>query len=228
MATTRGNLSIQEVMDTLQKSGATGGSAFDMGQNRMGVEQGVTNTLTQQANPAIAKNKANYLAQIGKIAEMDQKLAGVYGDPTSPLYIERASKRDQAANMGEATNYSAANTQVDLYNQKKKTLEDSISQVLSVYDELTSLTKAKEVQDKKKKKGTGTGTTGDAYTTEEKPTNTPSDKGRVWQSPTGQWIYDPSIGDWITAAQYWKKKKTIDAAAIKAAGKAGGSSGSLY
>jgi len=142
----KNNLSIKEIMDTLQKSGATGGSAYDMGQNRMGVEQGVTNNLTAGANPAMAQTKANYLAQLGKIAEMDGKLAGVYGDPTSPMYIERASQRDSATHMADSPNYKAAGTQADLYEQKKTELQDSIKSTLAVYDELTKLTKANETQ----------------------------------------------------------------------------------
>lgn len=123
MSTTKGNLSLQEITDVLAKSGAKGGSAFDLGQNRPTVEQGVTNTLTAGAKPILDQNRANYMAQIDKIAQMDQKLAGVYGDPTSPLYIERASKRDTAANMGEATGYKAAGTIKDSYEAKKQQLQ---------------------------------------------------------------------------------------------------------
>jgi hypothetical protein len=195
MATTKSNLSLKEIMDTLQ---GTGGSAYDMGQNRMGVEQGVTSALTQQASPAMAQNKANYMAQLAKIAEMDTKLAGVYGDPTSPLYIERASKRDAAVNMGDATGYKAAGTQADLYEAKKTELQDNIKATLAVYDELTKLTKSQEVETKRvetaAKKGTSKSTGGTGTGTGIKLT-----KEQVLAG-----FKDPN------AANYWSKIKEAD------------------
>lgn len=140
------NLSLQEITDVLNKSGAQGGSAFDMAQNKPTVEQGVRSTVYGQGQPILDNAKSNYLAQIHKIAAMDGKLAGVYGDPTSPLYIERASRRDSAVHGGDSANYSAAKTHADIYTSKKKELEDSIKQTMSVYSELTQLTKAQETE----------------------------------------------------------------------------------
>lgn len=146
------NLSLKEITDVLNKSGAQGGSAFDMGQNQMGVEQGVRSQVYGQGQPVLDNAKKNYLAQLGKIAEMDGKLAGVYGDPTSPLYIERASRRDSAVHMAEAPNYSAAETHANIYESKKKELEESIKSTMQVYDEMTRLTKAQEAETAKQER----------------------------------------------------------------------------
>jgi len=35
------------------------------------------------------------------------------------------------------------------------------------------------------------------YPTEVKPNLTPPDNNRLWRSPEGQWIWDPTSGDWV-------------------------------
>lgn len=143
------NLSIQEMMEALQKSGASTGSSYNMGMDRLNVQNNVTNTMTAQANPAIEQNKQAYLAQLAKIAEADKQLAGVYGDPTSPLYIERAGSREKIYSGVANQGYKAAQTPLDVVEQKKKELEANINATLKIYDELTSMQKATEVENKR-------------------------------------------------------------------------------
>ncbi len=140
------NLSLKEITDVLEKSGASFGDSSTMAANSMGVGEGVRNTVYGQGQPILDNAKKNYLAQLGKIAEMDTKLAGVYGDPTSPLYIERATQRDSATHMADAPNYNAAATHADVYKTKKQELEGSIKETMQVYDELTRLQKSQETE----------------------------------------------------------------------------------
>lgn len=63
--------------------------------------QPVMGAQTQQAlynerlaDPAIEKKRQEYMARIDQIAQMDKKLAGVYSDPSSQLYLENPMARE--------------------------------------------------------------------------------------------------------------------------------------
>lgn len=146
------NLSLDEIRAVLDKSGVGGGTSFNMSQNKLGAGSAIRNTIYGQSQPILDNNRKAYTDQLDKIAAMDAKLASVYGDPTSPLYILNASKRQSAISGASKVGYSAATDTAKMYQDKKQQLEDSIKQTMSVYDELTQLTKAQEAETTKQQK----------------------------------------------------------------------------
>lgn len=146
---TRSNLSLKEIMGVLDKSGVTGGSAFDMGQNRLPAQEAIRSEVYGRGQGVIDQGKQNYLAQLDKIAQADQKLAGVYGDPTSPLYIEHAGRR--AGAIGGITNVGAkaADIQADVLEDTEKSLDQDVEESIKTFNSLVTNKKAQETETKR-------------------------------------------------------------------------------
>lgn len=145
----RSNLSLQEIMGVLDKSGAGGGSSFDMGQNQLPAQEAIKSSIYGQNQGIVDQQKQNYLAQLQKIAQADQKLAGVYGDPTSPMYIEHAGRRAGAIQNITNNEVQAADFQSDQLANTEKSLEQQVTETIKAYDEIRSTKKSAEVEDKR-------------------------------------------------------------------------------
>lgn len=88
------------------------------------------------AMPNADKYRQDYMAKIAKIAEMDQKLAGVYGDPNSNLFIEHAGQREGAIYGARPVTEAQTQGPIDAHNQALAEREQKISEAQKYYDAL--------------------------------------------------------------------------------------------
>lgn len=151
------NVSINELLDVLKKSGVTFNSGADMKAAAPFARDQISQTVQGQDTqlPAL---KSNYKAQLDQIAMMDQKLAGVYGDPTSKLFIENPLKREQLMTPAKTTGYRAAGDIATMFKGASRDLESKTDDALSLYKKLATKQAADE-KAAKKGKSTGSGTT---------------------------------------------------------------------
>src|SRR6185436_10841296 len=105
----------------------------------------------------MAAIKQKHLAALQQIAAMDQKLGGLYGDPSSPLFIKNPLKREQLKSGASDVGYRAADT----YNQEAKNrageIEDETKDAIGLYEDLVREQIALEKEAKKAGRGTGGG-----------------------------------------------------------------------
>lgn len=161
-------ITIDDLIKTMEKAGIplntmTPNNTFKNQSDRMAASRGqVAGAFAGQAPtpPHVEKYKKDYMAKIAKIAEMDQKLAGVYSNPSSNLYIEHAGQRDNAiygarpAMEGDAqTPINEYNQDVGVYNNQLGEFDQKVKEAESYYDSLIAEQKLAE-----KQKGVGTGT----------------------------------------------------------------------
>lgn len=151
------DFSVQDMQRVLEKAQAPNGNASAMQQFLPQLQSAVTGAVGTQESPAVAQGKAKYMDQIHQIAAMDQKLAGVYGNPSSPLYIEKGSTRQNLISGAANTGYRAAgNIKSTVQKQRASDLKDTnakIAQVVDYYKKLTALQdKEEKLNDKQSKK----------------------------------------------------------------------------
>ena len=161
----RSNIGIDELQKMLEKSGLPMGDSFVMRQGQVGAQQALQGTGGDHGAGGAMQS---YKAKLAQIAQMDQKLAGVYGDPTSPLYIEHAGARDNAASSARGTGMSELSS-IEQRRQAALSQQDADeSEAVQLYGQLENaqreleaeqkrLTKEAEKAAKKAGKGTGTG-----------------------------------------------------------------------
>lgn len=147
-------------MDVLEKSGLSFGSGAEM-QSTAPFARGAIRQQVFGGDTKIAAGKQKYMQMLSKIAAMDQKLGSLYGDPSSPLFIEHALKRERAKAGPATTGYKAAGDIQEEITRQEKELEGTIDEALSLYKQLTTQkvreekviekeTKKKETKKKKK------------------------------------------------------------------------------
>lgn len=86
--------------------------------------------------PNADKYRQDYMAKIAKIAEMDQKLAGVYGDPNSKLFIEHAGQRENAVYGARPVMEAQTQEPINAYNAELDKRDQNIEAAKSFYDQL--------------------------------------------------------------------------------------------
>lgn len=145
------NLSIDAINQVLQKIQAPGGSGEAMKQFLPGMEQSVRGEVQGQ-DTVVPQMKEKYLAQLAQIAAMDQKLAGVYGDPNSKLYIERASTRENLKSKALNTGYKETSRIAKGIQTQRANLEKDVSEIIATYKQLTAIQEREEKKSDKQSK----------------------------------------------------------------------------
>lgn len=141
----KSNISLEELQSVLQKSGLPGGSSFEMGQAKLGSRQAIASQIPNRSGGT----RKRIMDQLAQVAAMDQKLGGVYGDPTSPMFIENPVSRDRASHMAGDTGYKEASRLGDQADAEDAQREADISEAESTYSQLTSAQKALEGEQKR-------------------------------------------------------------------------------
>ena len=131
------------------------GDSFSMGQAMPFAKSALQGAAGQ--DPMVSAQAEAYKAKLAKIAQMDQKLAGVYSDPKSKLYIEHAGQRDRA--VGGAIDVE--NKDLSRINQDKKSAEkaadDKVDTALELYRATASAMTKLEAEVKRNTKKAGKG-----------------------------------------------------------------------
>lgn len=84
------------------------------------------------ADPAIERKRQEYMAKIDQIASMDKKLAGVYGDPSSQLYIENPMARESAIQGARPVTQGVAQTALQDVRGAEKAGVEEVQNVLTL------------------------------------------------------------------------------------------------
>ena len=132
------NLSIDAINQVLKKIQAPGGDANMMRDFLPNVEQSARSEIVG-GDQVVPQMKEKYMAQLAQIAAMDQKLAGVYGDPNSPLYIERASTRQNLKSKASDTGYKETGRIAKGIQTQRSNLEKDVNEVVSSYKQLIAV-----------------------------------------------------------------------------------------
>lgn len=162
-------IGINELMDAIKRSGLPFGDALKMRnlpdaalQEGLGGAIRGSNPITSQ----VPQLRTQYHQQLSKISEMDQKLASVYGDPSSKLYIEHAGARQRAMNPASDLGYKAAGDiqqqavkEQRNVNQQENQQEQDINDAVKNYKQLAAIQVREEKRLKKLGKGKGSGGT---------------------------------------------------------------------
>jgi len=160
------NVSIDELTKVLEKSGLPSGNGASMTQALTGARDPIAKTV-YGADSKLPAYQTNYKSQLSQIASMDQKLQGVYADPSSPLFIEHPLKREGFYAGAENRGYGAAGTFQNMAKSQQSELDNEINDALSVYGEFAKQTRTaekeyeknqKEIQKQQKKMNTKTTT----------------------------------------------------------------------
>lgn len=133
-------VAISELMKAIQKSGLPLADPIKMRQALPGAEQAIGGQM--QSNPQLDQLKANFRAQLDRVAQMDQRLAGVYGDPSSKLYIENPMKRQALQSGAASTGFQAVNMAKSQAKGQEKEIESNIKDAVSLYKDLIAEEKA--------------------------------------------------------------------------------------
>lgn len=131
------NIGLQELLRVLEKSGVQSGSSYEMGQQAPFVGGQIRQTV-QGEDTQMSGLRNNFMAQLAQIAAMDQKLGGVYGDPSSKLFIEHPLQREKARSGARETGYKAAGAIKTKQKQVESELEQKASQAESLFGKLTT------------------------------------------------------------------------------------------
>lgn len=157
----RTNVSVEELLGVLRKSGLPIGG-FPLDQTAMHQQEQIGNALRGSVSPIdqkpIEDAKNNYLKNLKRIAQADQKLSVAYSDPNSKLYIEHPLEREQTLARSSSIGYQeqsrlggeVQNRQQEVAGQEQdqeRMITQSINDAVELFGQLN-----------KKVKGTGTGT----------------------------------------------------------------------
>lgn len=137
------NISLSELKGVIEKSGLQGGDYNNMKQGLSEAKYKIANTVYGQ-DTQTSSLKDEYMSKLAKVAQIDQKLSKLYSDPSSKLYIERASSRDNAkfgAINVEQQGLKDTATQID---NRQKELEDIIKEATALYQDQISEQNLKE------------------------------------------------------------------------------------
>lgn len=148
-------ISIDDLLKTMEKAGVpmntmSGNPTYKNRSDLMTASRGQIAGAVAGTPPNQDVYRQQYMQKIAKIAEMDQKLAGVYGDPNSNLYIEHAGQRENAVMGARPAMEGAADTVINTYNQDvqqfNQTEKEKLQAAQDAYDELIAKQKEGEKQ----------------------------------------------------------------------------------
>lgn len=157
----RTNVSVEELLGVLKKSGLPIGG-FPLDQTAMHQQEQIGNALRGSVSPVdqkpIEDAKNNYLKNLKRIAQADQKLNVAYSDPNSKLYIEHPLEREQTLASSSNIGYKeqgrlggeVQNRQQEVAGQEQdqeRMITQSINDAVELFGQLN-----------KKVKGTGSST----------------------------------------------------------------------
>lgn len=154
-------ITIDDLLKTMQKAGIpmntmSAQPVYKDHSDRMTASRGQIASAVAGTPPNQDAYRQQYMQKIAKIAEMDQKLAGVYGNQDSNLYIEHAGQRENAIYGARPGMEGSADTVINKYNQDVQAFNQAEQEKLQLaqdaYDELIAQQKEAE-----KQKGAGSG-----------------------------------------------------------------------
>lgn len=187
---TKSNISLQELQTVLEKSGLPMGDSFAMRQAKPGLRQQIAGGFGPSGSDQTRKR---IMAQLDQIAQMDQKLGGVYGDPTSKLFIENPMAREQATYGHRGTGFQEVSRLGNVAEAQDAQREADITEAEQTYNELATAQAALEAEEKRlAKKGKGKGT------------NKSASGGKLTKEQKIAGFKD------FDAANYWSKIKEAD------------------
>jgi len=79
--------------------------------------------------------------KIAKIAEVDQRLGKLYGDPSSSLFIENPTARENLLSGAQNIGYRTVQSIIDKMAQREKELSGQSSDLLTFFKDLTAVNK---------------------------------------------------------------------------------------
>ena len=149
-------ISLDDLLNTLNKAGVPMNTLsptgqFDTQADKMRAARGQVASGVQR--PDVEKYKKEYMNKINKIAEMDTKLAGVYGDPNSKLFIEHAGQRDNAIYGARPAMEAQTEEPINAYNREIDQYNNKVTEAEAFYDDLIAQQIAGEAEQKKSKGG---------------------------------------------------------------------------
>lgn len=149
------NSSVQDLLAALQKTKLSFGNSDQMSMDQLGAEDQLRGVMSPDYSP-LEPIKQAHMSQIAQIAAMDQKLAGAYASPNSPLYIENPMKRESLVGSASNRGYKVASSLADEGQRVKKQItqdfEQSIDKAVSLYRTLTTLQSKEEARAEKASK----------------------------------------------------------------------------
>lgn len=140
------HISFEELTKTLQNAGLPMDSAFNMRQAKPMAREAISGQIGDKGAGDFGKG---IMAQLEQIHQMDQKLAGVYSDPTSNLYIENAAAREGAIYGHRDTGFSQISSLADERNNRLQERDDEIETAESLYGDLTTAQAQLESEEKR-------------------------------------------------------------------------------
>ena len=130
------NIGITELKGVLQRAGIPIPTFDPEKLSSIERENAITGQIQREQSPIVEKAKKDYMRQIDQIAQMDQRLAGVYNNPASQLYIEHPLQveniRSGAANIG----YGAANALGQRIGRAQESIDQNAQDIVSFYNSI--------------------------------------------------------------------------------------------
>lgn len=142
------NISYSELTSALEKAGLPLSGKKQM-EASLPYARGAIQGAVQGQDTQIPQYQTEYKAKLAKLAEMDQKLAPMYSDPSSSMYIERASTRDNILGGAENVGLQDLSSTGQKILTRQKELEQQQQDALTFFRDLIGMQKS------------GTGTSGD-------------------------------------------------------------------
>lgn len=140
------NISYSELTSALEKAGLPLSGKKDM-QASLPYARGAIQGAVQSQDTQIPQYQGEYKAKLAKLAEMDQKLAPMYSDPSSSMYIERASTRDNILGGAENVGLQDLSSTGQKILTRQKELEQQQQDALTFFRDLIGLQKGTGSQD---------------------------------------------------------------------------------
>lgn len=149
-------ISLDDLLNTMNKAGVPMNTLsptgqFDTQADKMRAARGQVASGVQR--PDVEKYKKEYMNKINKIAEMDTKLAGAYGDPNSKLFIEHAGQRENSIYGARPVMEAQTELPINAYNQEVDQYNNKVKEAEAFYNDLITQQIAGEAEQKKFKGG---------------------------------------------------------------------------
>jgi len=132
------NVSVSELRDVLQKAGLPFGNKEEMQEALPFAPEMIEPTVRGQYQPAFTQLRGKYQQGLKQIADLDAKLAGIYGNPTSPYYIERPTSRESLIGRAQGLGYKGLESIGEKMGGLESEIESKTSQAESYYRSLIS------------------------------------------------------------------------------------------
>ena len=154
------NVSIKTLTEVLEKSGLPFDSGVSM-QNTAPLSRDVIASQVPLPDFGGDELRANFRAQLDKVAQMDKKLSSLYGDPSSPLFIENPLARERLKSTPETTGYKVSSNIAQTYKTREaaaeKEQEQIIDEAVSLYNKLATLQVREEARIAREQKAAARG-----------------------------------------------------------------------